>query len=92
MASTKMAYQYFIGCYYNDAQNIIHVISIPLRASSQWLRKNLNREILLNSEPLSKSQLEALVKRMPKGAEAGYSKKLLFYLEGSFDGNSRTFF
>jgi hypothetical protein len=75
---SRVKLRYCVSCYGRDT----YVFSIPLRASSAWLKKKLRRNDLINAVPLGESQVKALRKKLPKNTEIGWHSKLEFYLEG----------
>jgi hypothetical protein len=71
-------YTYTLSAYAPEA----YVFSIPLRASTAWLRRTLRREDIINGEPLRKNQFEALKKRVHALIELGWYEHLSYYVEG----------
>jgi len=74
----NMKTPYSLGCYGTDA----YVFSIPLEASTNWLKKTLRRNDLINGVPLRESQVKALRQKLPNDIEVGWHRELRYFLEG----------
>jgi hypothetical protein len=68
---------YCLSCYAPGA----YVFSVPLRASTAWLKKVLRRRDLINATPLRRSQFEILSRRVAQPTEVGWYSELDYFLE-----------
>ena len=69
---------YTISAYASDA----YVISIPLKTSAAWLRKTLSRKDIINGEPLTRKQFDAVRSKIGKEIGLMWYAPLSYFIEG----------
>ncbi len=74
---TLMKKGYCLSCYAPGA----YVFTVPLRASTIWLKKVLGHKYLVNATPLRKAQVDMLRRRVIQPAEVGWYAELEYFLE-----------
>jgi len=69
--------QYVVGCYAPDAP----LFSVPIRASTSWLKRVLGRDAVINGEPLDQTQFTVLKDRLDWRIEITWYPSFQYYVE-----------
>ena len=69
---------YCLSCYAPGG----YLFSVPLRASTAWLKKVLCHQDLIDATPLRRAQFEVLSRRVPQPIEVGWHGDFTYYIEG----------
>jgi len=69
--------QYVISCYAPKSS----LYSVPIRASTDWLKKALARQDVINGEPLTQSEFRLLKTRLDWRIEITWHPRFRYFVE-----------